>query len=187
MNILDTDVRLTDVQVKSNAPFFSNRAVSGRFQKRYTGVQFFELNFTVNYMSQDTRHVQRFIAMHQQGQPFDFPLSYLTDYNGTAQGLIQASVTSAQGARKVKLNRFTNTLEAGTLVQFQNHSKLYTVTEDVKADGEMKLFPSLKQIVQVGETVVYRNPKGRFVLTNENIPLDLASISNIKLTATEVL
>ncbi|MBJ8767513.1 hypothetical protein I5393_03800 [Citrobacter freundii] len=187
MNLLDTDVRLTDVQLKSNAPFFSNRAVSGRFQKRYTGVQFFELNFTVNYMSQDTRHVQRFIAMHQQGQPFDFPLSYLTDYKGSAQGLIQASVTANKGARKVTLNSFTDTLEAGTLVQFQNHSKLYTVTEDVKAGGEMKLFPNLLQNVQAGETVNYRGTKGRFILTNDTIPLDLQSISNIKLTATEVV
>lgn len=185
--MLDTDVRITNVQLKSNAPFFSNRSVSGRFQKRFTGIQFFELDFTVNYMSHDTRHIQRFIAMHQQGRSFDFPLSYLTDYKGSAQGLIQASVMSAQGARKVKLNSFSNTLEAGTLVQFQNHSKLYTITEDVKADGEMKLFPNLKQIVQAGETVTYTNPKGRFVLTNENIPLDLASLSNVKFTATEVL
>lgn len=184
---MHNNLRITDVQITSNAPYFSNRSVSGRFQKRYTGVQFFELDFTINYMSQDTKHVQNFIAKHQQAVPFDFELSYLTKYEGTAQGLIQASVAAAQGARQVTLNSFLNTLEAGTLVQFQNHSKLYTVTEDVKANGQMKLFPSLKQSVQAGETLTYRNPKGRFVMTNENIPLNLASLTNIKIQATEVL
>lgn len=183
----NTEVKITDVRVTSNAPYFSNRAVSGKFQKRFTGVQFFELEFSINYMSQDTKHVQKFIAEHQQSKPFEFNMSYLTDYKGSAQGLITASIASAKGARKVTLGAFSGVLEAGTLVQFQNHSKLYTVTEDVQSNGEMKLFPNLRGNVQLGETVKYRNATGRFFMTNENIPMNIQSLSKLDIKATEVL
>ena len=183
----NSELKITDVKVTSNAPYFSNRAVSGKFQKRFTGVQFFELEFTLNYMSHDTKYVQQFIASHQQSQGFDFPMSYLTNYTGSAQGLLSSAVTANKGARKVTLGAFSGVLEAGTLVQFQNHSKLYTVTENVTANGEMKLFPNLRANVQAGETVNFRNIKGRFVLTNESIPLNVQSLSKLSIKATEVL
>ncbi|MGA3900195.1 hypothetical protein ACPCYW_16940 [Klebsiella aerogenes] len=183
----NTDIRITDVKVTSNAPFFSNRSVSGRYQKRFTGIQFYELEFTAQYMSQDTRKVQNFIAKHQQAVPFDFELSYLTSYSGAAQGMITAIAAAQQGSRQVKLGTFNGVLESGTIIQFQNHSKIYTVTQDARANDELKLFPNLRNQVQAGEQINYVNPKGKFILTNEKYPMDLRSLSKFKFTATEAL
>ncbi len=36
--MLSKNIKITDVKLTSNAPFFSNRAISGKFQKRFTGV-----------------------------------------------------------------------------------------------------------------------------------------------------
>lgn len=85
------------------------------------------------------------------------------------------------------LGTFAGVLEAGTIVQFQNHSKLYTVTEDVQTGGQLKLFPNLRAQVQLGEEIKYRSPKGRFVLTNESYPYDIKSLSKLQLKATEVI
>ncbi|HGG8909799.1 hypothetical protein ASU91_23475 [Enterobacter hormaechei subsp. steigerwaltii] len=185
--MLSKNIKITDVKLTSNAPFFSNRAISGKFQKRFTGVQFFELEFSLNYQSEQTAEVKRFIAMHQQAQPFEFDLSYQTKYEGTAQGLLRSQQNAAPGARQVTLGTFAGVLEAGTIVQFQNHSKLYTVTEDVQTGGQLKLFPNLRAQVQLGEEIKYRSPKGRFVLTNESYPYDIKSLSKIQLKATEVI
>lgn len=180
-------VKLTDVKLTSNAPFFSNRAISGKFQKRFIGVQFFELEFNVNYQCEQTQEIKRFIATHQQSQPFEFDLSYQTKYEGTAEGVIRSQQNAASGNRQVTLGAFKGVLEAGTLIQFENHSKLYTVTEDVQSGGSMKLFPNLRAQVQVGEEIRYRSPKGRFVLTNDKFPYDIKSISKLQIKATEVL
>lgn len=183
----NTDIRITDVKLTSNAPYFSNRAVSGKFQKRYTGVQFFEVDFTLNYMEKDTKGIKRFLALHQLSRPFDFDLSYYGRYEGTVQGLVTSAQNAAQGSRLIKLGAFVGTLEAGSVVQFQNHSKLYTVTEDVKSGGTLKIFPSLRGQVQVGEQLKYQNIKGKFILSNEKTELNIKNLSSIKLKATEVI
>lgn len=186
MAILDNkDVLTTDVKLKSNAPYFSNRSASGKFQKRYLGVQFFELSFNVQFQSEHINQIQRFIALYQHGRVFDFPMSYAGEYKGTAQGIISSVSNNLPGSRQVTLGVFTGTLEAGTLVQFQNHGKLYTVQEDVKSGGTLKLFPALMGQVQAGEQITYRNPKGKFVLTNESFDFDIKSLSQINFKATE--
>jgi hypothetical protein len=69
----------------------------------------------------------------------------------------------------VTLGTFAGVLEAGTIVQFlQNHSKLYTVTEDVQTGGQLKLFPNLRAQVQFLEEIKYRSPKVDS-LTNEKV------------------
>lgn len=181
------EIKITDVQITSNAPYFSNRAVSGKFQKRYTGIQFFDLKFSANYMSQHSSIVQKFVAQYQYGNKFKFPLSYLSDYQGTAQGIISSTAAVQPGGRIVSVGSFTGTLAAGTIVQFVNHKKLYTVMEDLKANGQLKLFPALKANVQVGEQISYRNLQGEFIITNDSIPYDLKSISKLDFTATEAI
>lgn len=117
----NTNVKISDVKLMSNAPFFGNRAVSGKYQRRYTGVQYYSLDFSANYMSNDTSIVQNFIAKHMYGRPFEFNISYAGQYTGTARGSVKSTQTLQPGARQVVVNGFTGTLEAGTIIQFENH------------------------------------------------------------------
>lgn len=183
----NTHVKIRDVKLTSNAPFFANRAVSGKYQRRYTGIQFYSLDFTVQYQSEHLPLVKKFVAEYMYGRPFDFNISYAGQYNGSAQGTISCSQSLNPGARQVTIQGFSGVIEAGTIVQFQNHKKLYTVTQDTRAGQPMKLFPQLISNVQASEQVIYRNPVGRFVLTTDVIGYDLKSLSQVKFTATEAI
>ncbi|MFP8558267.1 hypothetical protein ACLH2J_01975 [Klebsiella michiganensis] len=181
----NTNVKISDVKLTSNAPFFANRAVSGKYQRRYTGVQYYSLDFTANYMSSDTSVVQKFVAQYMYGRPFLFNISYAGQYTGSARGSIISNQTVLPGTRQITIGGFSGTLEAGTIIQFENHKKLYTVTEDVQSGKALKIFPALIKNVQNGEAIKYQNPQGEFVLTNDSIPYDLKSISKIQFKATE--
>lgn len=181
----NTQVKIRDVKLTSNAPFFSNRAVSGKYQRRYTGIQFYDLEFTAQYQYEHLGLVKKFVAEYMYGRPFDFNISYAGAYTGKAQGNITSMESLNPGARQVRVQGFTGTIEAGTIVQFQNHKKLYTVTDDCVSGQPMKLFPQLLAKVQASELVTYRNPKGRFILTTDVVGYDLKSLSQVKFTATE--
>lgn len=186
MAMLDnTSVKISDVSLTSNAPYFANKAVSGKYQKRYTGIQFFELEFTANYQMNDMSVVKKFVAEHQYGQPFSFPLSWFSEYQGTANGTLQVGASAVAGARLLTLGVFTGTLEAGTVIRFANHTKLYTVQKDVQSGGQLSLFPSLRASVQAGEIITYRSPQGTFVMTNDKIEWTINSLNKLKFTATE--
>lgn len=174
------NIKISDFVLKSKQPFFSAQSISGKFQRRFTGIQFFEGEFTANYMAEHINEVKEFIAKHIFGRPFNIPLSYYTKYTGDVKDMVTVSVNSSKGGRKVTLSNFAGTLKAGTVIQFENHKKLYTITEDVKGNGEMKLFPNLRQNVLAGEVVKYQNPEGEFVLKTDDINFSIAQIGKMK-------
>ncbi|EIC3047330.1 hypothetical protein LAB19_001664 [Salmonella enterica subsp. enterica serovar Manhattan] len=179
------NIKISDFTLKSNQPFFEAQAVSGKFQRRFTGIQYFDAEFTVNYMAEHMDEVKGFIAKHLFGRPFSVPLSYFTKYNGDVKDAVSVVGGASRGARKVRLSNFRGTLKAGTVIQFENHKKLYQLTEDVTANGEMKLFPNLYQNVISGEMVRYQNPQGEFVLTTDKIEYKLAQIGKQKIQIRE--
>lgn len=183
--IKSKNIKISDVKLTSNAPFFSNKAISGKFQRRFTGIQYFELEFTANFMAQHIEEVKKFAIQTQFSKPFYFPLSYFSLYTGTVKDTLTSAQNANAGARIVTAGQFSGTLEAGTIIQFSNHSKLYQVTEDVKAGGQIKLFPNLRSQVQAGEIIKYRNIEGAFLITDEKREWTLQSLNKVKFNATE--
>lgn len=179
------NIKISDFTLNSKQPFFKAQSISGKFQRRFTGIQFFEGEFTANYMSQHISEVKEFVAKHLFGRPFSVPLSYFTHYTGDVKELVTAAANTSRGGRKVALSNFRGTLKAGTVIQFENHKKLYTITEDVKGNGEMKLFPNLRQNVLAGETIRYQNPEGEFILKTDKIDWKLAQIGKMKFEIVE--
>lgn len=179
------NIKITDFTLKSKQPFFKAQSISGKFQRRFTGIHFYEAEFTANFMAQDINEVKEFVARHLFGRPFSVPLSYFSKYTGDVRQMITAAAGTARGGRKVRLSNFTGTLKAGTIIQFENHKKIYTITEDVKSGGEMKLFPNLRQNVLAGEVIKYQNVEGEFVLKTENIDWKIAQIGKMKFELVE--
>ena len=129
------NIKITDFTLKSKQPFFKAQSISGKFQRRFTGIHFYEAEFTANFMAQDINEVKEFVARHLFGRPFNVPLSYFSKYTGDVRQMVTAAAGTARGGRKVRISNFTGTLKAGTIVQFENHKKIYTITEDVKSGG----------------------------------------------------
>ncbi|PEH74294.1 hypothetical protein [Edwardsiella tarda] len=178
-------IKITDFKLKSKSPSFKAQALSGKFQRRFSGIQYYEAEFTAKFAIDDISHVKNFLARHRFGRPFRIPLYYFTQYTGNVTGMVTASAPASRGARKVSLSNFGGTLRAGTTIQFENHSKLYEVTEDCTGSGELKLFPNLYQNVTAGEVIKYRNAEGEFILTNDDDTYDLTQISQLKIKVTE--
>ncbi|EMW3191158.1 MULTISPECIES: hypothetical protein [Klebsiella] len=101
-------------------------------------------------MAKDISLIQNFIAKHMYGHPFEFNISYAGQYTGTVRGSVNSTQTIQPGARQVVVNGFSGTLEAGTIIQFEYHKKLHTVTEDVVSGKPMKLFLVLIKNIQNG-------------------------------------
>ncbi|EDT7800734.1 hypothetical protein CCF60_003153 [Salmonella enterica subsp. enterica serovar Berkeley] len=179
------NIKISDFTLNSKQPFFKAQSISGKFQRRFTGIQYFEGEFTVNYMAEHISEVKEFVAKYIFGRPFSVPLSYYTKYTGDVKEMVTSAVNASRGGRKVRLSNFKGTLKAGTVIQFENHKKLYTVTEDVKAGGEMKLFPNLRQNVLAGEVVKYQNPEGEFVLKTDKLDWKLSQIGKMKFEIVE--
>ncbi|MDP8728366.1 hypothetical protein [Serratia marcescens] len=177
-------VKISDVTITDNAPFFQTKAISGKVIKRMAGPQFLSLDFTANYMREDLDKVKKFIATHKFSVPFDFPMGYFSEYIGNANN-VTARAKANKGARLVPVGVFNGVLEAGTYIKFNNHPKIYQVTEDVQSNGTMKIFPGLYQEVNAGEPVNFRNISGSFILTNDNYQFDVKSATKMKFTATE--
>ncbi|MBN5214283.1 hypothetical protein [Serratia ureilytica] len=177
-------VKISDVQITDNAPYFQTKSLSGKVVKRMAGPQFLSIKFTANYMREDLPQVKKFIALHKFGQPFEMPLGYFSEYKGNA-GAVVARAKVNKGTRLVPVGVFVGTLEAGTYIKFNNHPKIYQVVEDVKANGTMKIFPGLYQEVNSGEPINFRSITGSFVLTNDKYDFDIKSAANIKFEATE--
>ena len=47
------NIKITDFTLKSKQPFFKAQSISGNFQRRFTGIHFYEAEFTANFMAQD--------------------------------------------------------------------------------------------------------------------------------------
>lgn len=179
------NIKISDFTLKSKQPFFKAQSISGKFQRRFTGIHFYEAEFTANFMAEHIQEVKAFVARHLFGRPVRVPLSYFTKYTGDVRQMVTAATGTNRGGRKVRLSSFSGTLQAGTVIQFENHKKLYTITEDVKSGGEMKLFPNLRQNVLAGEVIKYQNPEGEFVLKTENIDWKIAQIGKMKFELVE--
>lgn len=177
-------VKVSDVTITDNAPFFQTKSLSGKVVKRMAGPQFLTIKFTANYMREDLPQVKKFIALHKFGQPFEMPLGYFSEYKGNATNMVCRG-KSNRGARLVPVSTFNGVLEAGTYIKFNNHPKIYQVVEDVRSNGTMKIFPGLYQEVNSGEAVNFRSISGSFVLTNDKYDFDIKSATKIQFEATE--
>ncbi|WP_255130384.1 hypothetical protein [Escherichia coli] len=58
------NIKITDFTLKSKQPFFKAQSISGKFQRRFTGIHFYEAEFTANFMAQDINEVKEFVARH---------------------------------------------------------------------------------------------------------------------------
>ncbi|TEW83382.1 hypothetical protein D5R38_18605 [Serratia marcescens] len=178
------NVKVSSVTLTDNAPFFQTKALSGRVTKRMAGPQFFTVKFTATWMKEHLPQIKKFIALHKFGTPFEMPLGYFSEYKGNAVG-VTVRAKANKGARLVSLGQFVGTLEAGTYIKFQNHSKIYQVTEDVNGNGTLKIFPGLYQEVNAGEPVNFDKITGSFILTNDSYDYQISSVMKLDFTASE--
>lgn len=178
------NIKITGFQLASTEPMYSNRAWNGSLITRSTNIQYYTIQFTLNFNQKDRGEVLQFVSQYSQAKPFTMDLGYLSRYTGSQTAAVSATAVAAVGTYQVLTNQ--NSLEVGTLVQFQNHAKIYRV---IANNGTtVSLFPNLRQQVNTGEAMKFNNLQGQFVLDIDNdYSMQVQTSMSIQLKATEYI
>ncbi|EFC6276568.1 TPA: hypothetical protein IFB44_003210 [Escherichia coli] len=177
-------IKVSNVNLKNVQPIYEHQAWSGKKLQRATGIQYYEVEFTLTYNVKDRREVDSFLASYSLGKPFQMDLGHLSTYTG-AQNTTVSSV-SAVPAGNIVLNTNSQLLGVGDLVQFTNHTKLYRIID--RTNTSITVFPALRAAVQAGEIIKYNNLTLSAVLNADNdYTVPITNVMMIKLKATENL
>ncbi|ENV4137235.1 hypothetical protein ACFJ8K_001301 [Escherichia coli] len=182
MASFSSQIKITNFQLKSTEPIYSNQTWTGQRIMRSTGIQYYQIQFTLNFNSTALREVNSFLAQYAQGKPFTMSLGVAGTYYGTQTGSVTATALTSPGNMVVPVS--TNTLAVGEWVQFSNHNKLYRIVE--RTGNSVTIFPALRNTVQASEVITYNNLIIEAVLDPDNdYSLPIGNIMNITLKATE--
>jgi len=169
--------------LSDNRPQYQTQTWSGETLTRMVGVQYFTLTFKVTVNKKDRAELANFYGQYGSGKPFDMSLGWWGQYNGTQTTTVQATAAAAAGASSVTASR--NTLEVGSLIQFNGHKKLYRITAN---NGyTISIYPGLIRAIQTSEVIKFDNLQGSFVLNPQNSVYELPStnVMEITINATE--
>ncbi|WCE14736.1 hypothetical protein [Enterobacter ludwigii] len=176
------NVKVTNFQIKSTEPVYSNQTLTGQRIVRSTGIQYYNIQFTLNFNPTAFTEVNSFLAQHAQGKPFTFSLGVIGTYRGTQTGSVTVSAITQPGNMVIPTS--TNTLAVGEMIQFTNHKKLYRIVE--RTGTSITIFPALQNTVQASEVISYNNLIIEAVLDPDNdFTMPVGNIMNITLKATE--
>lgn len=179
-----SNIKVTDFTIKSNEPMYSNQALSGQRIVRSTGIQYYQIQFQLNWNIKDLGEVNNFLAQYSQGKSFTMSLGSMGTYRGTQTGSLTASAQANKGASVI--NTSTNKLAVGELIQFTNHKKIYRII--ARTGTSITVFPNLQNVVQSSELIIYDNLMITAQLDPDNdYSLPVGQLMSIKLKATEVI
>lgn len=182
MALFTNNIKVTDFQLTSTEPRYSNRSWTGTQIQRSTGIQYYQIQFSLNFHQRDSAEYEKFIAMYSQGKSFSMDLGHLSNYMGKQLTAVSATKVAAKGVYQITTNQ--NALEVGTLIQFTNHKKIYRVLANTGT--VLSVFPNLRQQVGLNENIRYQNIEGQFVLdVDNNYQLNIKTQMSIQLKATE--
>lgn len=175
-------VKVTNFQIKSVEPIYSNQTLTGQRIIRSTGIQYYQIALTLNFNPVALGEVNGFLAQYSQGKPFTVSLGLAGAYHGTQTGALTASSQSAAGS--VVVNTSTNTMAVGEMIQFTNHNKLYKIID--RTNTSLTIFPALQNVVQTGEIIRYDALIIEAVLDPDNdYTMPINNIMTLNLKATE--
>lgn len=184
MATFSQNIKITNVSLSSTVPQYSQRAWSGVELRRSVGIQYYKLDFTLNFEIKNRGEVLAFIAEYQQGKPFTLSLGHLSLYTGVQTGAVSVSSAAAKGTMIVNVS--TNNLEKGTLIQFAGHKKIYQIID--KTSTSITVFPQLRQQVSINESVVYNNLMIEARLdVDQDFGMNISNVTSVQLAATENL
>lgn len=177
-------IKVSGVTLNSVQPMYEHQLWTGQKLQRATGIQYYEVEFTLTYNIKDRRQVDNFISTYSLGKPFPMDLGHLSKYTGTQTGAV--SSTNAVAAGSIQITTNSQLLGVGDMVQFTNHTKIYRIID--RTNTSITVFPALRSSVQAGEIIKYNNIQLTAVLDADNeYKTPITNVVTLKLKATENL
>ena len=182
MALFSDNIKISDFQISSTEPRYSNRSWTGSQIQRSTNIQYYTVQFTLNFNKKDLAEYQAFIAKYSQGAAFSIGLGFLGNYTGKQTTAVNATAVAAKGTYQINTNQ--NSLEVGTLITFSNHPKVYRVIANT--GDQISIFPPLRAQVNIGENIRFQGIEGSFVLDTDNeYQTNVKNLMSVTLKATE--
>ena len=148
------------VGFKSQHYNLSSESISGRTQVRNIGGQRFE-----------------FSAQYPKLSRAEFAPVMAFVKTGDALGAVSTSASEAIGQTVISIDGLTNTLKAGDMIKFDNHSKVYMIVADLTGSGNLSIQPALRIAVPNNTAVVYDGVPFLVRLNNDVQEYSLGSAS----------
>ena len=178
------DVKVTNFIFKNNEPMYSNTSWTGQRIVRSTGIQYYQIQFTLNFIKSATPEINQFIAQYSQGGSFTMPLGIYGEYRGNQTGALTA--TNAVAAGNIVISTNTNNMAIGELIQFSNHNKIYRII--ARTASTVTVFPALQNQVQASEIIKYDNLTIQAQLDPDNdYSITVGNLMTLTLKAQEVI
>lgn len=182
MAAFSNNVKVTNFQYKSVEPQYSNQNWTGQRIMRSTGIQYYQIQFQLDFNVEHIGEVNAFLAEYSQGKPFTFSMGHISTYRGSQTGALTSQSMAAKGTKVINTNN--NAMAVGELIQFANHKKIYRIVD--RTDTSLTLFPALANTVQPYELITYDNIVIEAVLDPDNdYTMQVGLAMNITLKATE--
>lgn len=105
MASFSNQIKITNFQIKSTEPVYSNQTWTGQRIMRSTGIQYYEIQFQLSFNTASIGEVQNFLAQYSQGKPFTFSLGLLSTYRGTQTGSLTSTALVNKGNRVIDLTQ----------------------------------------------------------------------------------
>lgn len=179
---LSKNIKVSTVNLKSTEPKYEHQSWTGQVIQRLTGIQYYELEFTMTFNTKDRSQVLAFIGEYGQGKAFEMQLGHLSTYVGNQTGAVNSTDVLPAGTIVIPTN--AQQLGLGELIQFTNHKKIYRIISS--ADTSLTIFPALRSGVQAGEMIRYNGLTISAVLKADNdYSMPITNIVEMKFSATE--
>jgi hypothetical protein len=184
MVLFTNNIKISDFKLQSTEPAYSNKSWAGTQIRRSTGIQYYQISFNLQFNQADRQEVLNFVGQYSQGKPFAFELGYFSQYTGKHIGTVSSTATVNKGGTVIQCN--SNVLEVGTLVTFQNSTKIHRIIAN--SGTSITVFPALRNNVQAGEIIRYQGISGTFIIDVDcNLDLQSTNIMSLQVKATEAL
>lgn len=141
--------------VRSNRPIFASDTLSLKRKVSGRGVQRWEIEANVEPLTTDANAL--FVNLVTKGESETVTVRVPQNY-GVIHKRTSTSTPSASGvtgASSVTVTNNVGLIPMGTFIRFASHSKVYFLTEDLRNNGEMHIFPPLRQ--NVSATFTHRD------------------------------
>jgi len=126
----------------------------------------------------------QYSVQYSQGKPFSTDLGYYSQYTGKHFATVYSTATINKGGSVIPCT--ANMLEVGTLVTFQNSTKIHRIIANTGTS--ITVFPALRQNVQAGEVIRFQGITGTFIIDIDcDLNLQSKNIMTLQVKATEAL
>jgi len=151
----------TPFTIVSNEPMFDMTTISLKTERASQGHQRWELNFNTVLSTSDAQidnFIESFKDLSSSSTMVMPQFKHINDNFTASSNSIAVGQSAASGATTVYLNRGSDTglIPKGSFIKFNNHDKVYVVTNNVDLTGTgniaVNIYPNLKQAVTTANT-----------------------------------